>query len=215
VRAPGARADTLPLPPLSTPATAETPSLPAVPTEPSLPVTVPTLPLPGQTTTDPGGGGGDREPATGGSDASTADTSQANSPSTSAAPAGAIRLRDGRISIPASSVVLPLRLVLSRVAVRPARVSRARQQLQAGLRVLDSRGYLVRGVRVEVRSTPDGRIRAGATRSAVDGSVRLAFRTTALLALRSGVRLRLTFAGSTPRRQTVRRVVVVPVVPAG
>jgi hypothetical protein len=200
VRAPGARADGPPLPTL--PATV--PVDPSTP--PTLPVTVPTLPPPVSTTTSTGASGGDPAPASPGGDATQTATPAAGARGANDLPAGAVRLADGTISIPPASAVRPLRLVAMRV--QPTAVRRPAQRLVASLRVTDSRGYVVRALLVRVASDPAGRVGRTAARTALNGSVKLALRTTQLLPLRASARLRLIFVGA-----GARRLLSVPVQP--
>ncbi|RDI74001.1 hypothetical protein Gocc_2098 [Gaiella occulta] len=91
-------------------------------------------------------------------------SSTANSPATapikaSGLPAGAIRLADGKISIPASSVALPNRLVISDVGFSPA-IIRSRNTFSARFRVTDTRGYVVRDVLVYTIGLPYSYVRA-------------------------------------------------------
>jgi hypothetical protein len=69
-------------------------------------------------------------------------------------PAGAVRLATGQVSIPAASVPSNHRLVVSRVSFAPNPVTSRRRALTVRVRVVDTRGYLVRDVLVFVRSTP-------------------------------------------------------------
>jgi hypothetical protein len=70
-------------------------------------------------------------------------------------PAGATRLQDGKTSIPASSVALPDRLVLSGLQFTPS-VLRSRQPFTGRFRVTDTRGYVVRDALVLVTGVPLG-----------------------------------------------------------
>jgi hypothetical protein len=70
-------------------------------------------------------------------------------------PAGAIRLPDGRISIPVTSVSLPDHLVISRIQFTPNPV-RSRTAIEARFRVVDSRGYVVRNALVRAVALPYG-----------------------------------------------------------
>jgi hypothetical protein len=74
-------------------------------------------------------------------------------------PAGATRLADGRYSIPASSVTLPHRLVVSGVEFVPS-VVRSRAPYTGRFRVMDTRGYVVREAIVLVTGVPLGWIQA-------------------------------------------------------
>jgi hypothetical protein len=69
-------------------------------------------------------------------------------------PAGAIRLPSGEISIPASSVPSSHRLVVSQVRFTPNPVRSRRNPVTVGVRVTDTRGFVVRDAFVFVRTTP-------------------------------------------------------------
>jgi hypothetical protein len=169
---PLAGADTgLPLPPVP------------VPSVPS-PVPVPTVTLPdlggstGTTGTTPGGSAGSpsttpADPGTQGAGTSTTSSSGSGSTSsggqadrrTPAGVDGAVVLTGGFVSVPVASVRLPARLVIDAVRVAPTVVWSPRQQLQLVLRVMDTRGYLVRDAVVVVGSAPTGRIGIVAART--------------------------------------------------
>ena len=84
-------------------------------------------------------------------------------------PEGATRLADGRYSIPASSVRLPNRLVISGVEFVPS-VIRSRNPYTGRFRVTDTRGYVVRDAIVLVTGVPLGWIQAPQeVRTNVDG----------------------------------------------
>lgn len=103
-------------------------------------------------------------------------------------PEGATRLADGRYSIPASSVRLPHRLVISGVEFVPS-VLRSRQPYTGRFRVTDTRGYVVRDAIVLVTGVPLGWIRASPeARTNVDG--------LATIQLQPTTRLRLVRGGS-------------------
>lgn len=68
-------------------------------------------------------------------------------------PAGAIKLPNGKTSIPASSVQLPARLVIDGVAYQP-RVLRSRAPFIARYHVSDTRGYVVRDALVYALGIP-------------------------------------------------------------
>jgi hypothetical protein len=70
-------------------------------------------------------------------------------------PEGATPLSGGRFSIPASSVRLPHRLVISGVEFAPS-VIRSRQSYTGRFRVTDTRGYVVRDAIVQVTGVPLG-----------------------------------------------------------
>jgi hypothetical protein len=69
-------------------------------------------------------------------------------------PAGAVRLPSGAVSIPATSVPADHRLVVSQVGFSPNPVTSRGRALTVRVRVMDTRGYLVRDALVFVRSTP-------------------------------------------------------------
>jgi hypothetical protein len=69
-------------------------------------------------------------------------------------PTGAVRLATGEVSIPATSVPSDHRLVVSRVSFAPNPVTTRRRALTVRVRVVDTRGYVVRDVLVFLRSTP-------------------------------------------------------------
>lgn len=69
-------------------------------------------------------------------------------------PAGQIRLPDGRISIPIESVSLPARLIVEQVLFSPNPVRSRSATITIRVRVVDTRGFVVRGSLVFVRSTP-------------------------------------------------------------
>jgi hypothetical protein len=103
-------------------------------------------------------------------------------------PAGATRIADGRYSIPATSVNMPDRLVISGVEFIPS-VLRSRQEFTGRFRVTDTRGYVVRDAIVLVTGVPLGWINAPQEiKTNVDG--------LATLQLLPTTRLRLVRGGS-------------------
>lgn len=117
-------------------------------------------------------------------------STSANSQPTAAVapPEGATRLADGRYSIPASSVRLPHRLVVSGVEFVPS-VIRSRDPYTGRFRVTDTRGYVVRDAIVLVTGVPLGWIQAPQeVRTNVDG--------LATIQLQPTTRLRLVRGGS-------------------
>lgn len=100
--------------------------------------------------------------------------------------AGGIRLPDGKISIPASSVALPARLVISGVAFSPT-VVRSRAGFTARYRVTDTRGYAVRDVLVYTIGIPYGWMRqAPEVVTGSDGYAVVNLFPTAAMPLRRG-----------------------------
>jgi hypothetical protein len=69
-------------------------------------------------------------------------------------PPGEIRLSNGQISIPVSSVSLPAQLIIDRVEFSPNPVRSRRDPLTLRIHVADSRGYVVRDALVFLRSVP-------------------------------------------------------------
>jgi hypothetical protein len=73
---------------------------------------------------------------------------------TPSGPEGQIRLSNGKISIPVTSVVLPARLVIDSVHFTPGVVTSRRAPVSVRVHISDTRGFWVRGALVFVRSTP-------------------------------------------------------------
>jgi hypothetical protein len=69
-------------------------------------------------------------------------------------PEGAKKLANGQTSIPVTSVSQPQRLVIDRVEFSPNPVRSRTAPITVRVKVLDTRGYVVRGALVFVRSTP-------------------------------------------------------------
>lgn len=112
----------------------------------------------------------------------------ATSPATAAVvhPAGATRLGDGRISIPASSVNLPDRLVISGVEFVPSLI-RSRAPFTGRFRVTDTRGYIVRDAIVLVTGVPLGWItQPQEVKTDVEGLVTIQLQPTPRLRLVRG-----------------------------
>jgi protocatechuate 3,4-dioxygenase beta subunit len=87
----------------------------------------------------------------------TAPSTSTTTTTTSTAPAGPegqIKLASGKTSIPISSVALPARLIVDGVRFSPSLVASRGQPLAIRVHVSDTRGYVVRGALVFVRSTP-------------------------------------------------------------
>jgi hypothetical protein len=103
-----------------------------------------------------------------------------------ARPAGATRLADGRYSIPATSVQLPQRLVISGVEFAP-RVLTSRRSFTGRFRVTDTRGYVVRDAVVLVTGVPLGWIlQPQEAKTNVDGLVTVQLQPTTRLRLVRG-----------------------------
>ena len=200
---PAARADLLP--------TLPTVTVPPLPTVPALPIGTT-----GTTTT----------PATGTTTATSTATSTDNGGSSAASKslpdaadsgvAGAIRLSSGAISVPISSVTAPVRLAIDRITISPSSIGVRGQRLRILVRVIDSRGYRVRGASVDVRSTPARMVKATPARTtSTDGTVSLPLSTTSLIPMRAGSALTLLVRAYPPgaAASNARRVVSVPVRP--
>ena len=110
----------------------------------------------------------------------------ANSPLPPGAPAGAIRLADGSISIPATSVTPPHRLVISRVQFNPP-VIRSRQPFLGRFRVTDTRGFVVRDVLVYALGLPYSWLAQGVERTTdTEGWANIELSPTARTPLQNG-----------------------------
>ncbi len=127
-------------------------SLPHSASADGLPTTIPSLPITTTTTTTT-----TTTATTTGSAPTAPPPAASDPPSTGTAPAGALRLSDGAVSIPVTSVRSPAQLVLV-VSVRPLTVRSTTQPVRANVQVRDTRGYLVRGATVALRSIAAGRI---------------------------------------------------------
>ena len=79
---------------------------------------------------------------------------QSSGPATPALPAGAIKLSNGKYSIPASSVSLPARLIVDAIRFAPNPVRSRQAPIELRVHVVDTRGYVVRDALVFARSTP-------------------------------------------------------------
>ena len=109
-----------------------------------------------------------------------------------AEPVGAVKLPNGRISIPVTSVALPQRLVVAGIALRPKRIlSRARGTVLT-VRIVDSRHYAVRGALVSLTGFPASWLKPiPERRTALDGTLTLRLRPTAKLSLKKNGSLAL------------------------
>jgi hypothetical protein len=102
-------------------------------------------------------------------------------------PEGQIRLPNGKISIPITSVDLPARLVIDQVRFSPNPVTSRRGAITARFRVADTRGFVVRDVLVFALGVPYNRIQNVSEQAAgTDGWVNLTLQPTAKLPLRNG-----------------------------
>lgn len=69
-------------------------------------------------------------------------------------PGGQIRLPDGRISVPIENVSLPARLIVDIVRFSPNPVRSRTRPITVRVHVSDTRGFVIRGALVSLRSTP-------------------------------------------------------------
>jgi hypothetical protein len=158
------------------PAAADGLPLPTI-TVPTLPVTLPTVTLLPTTTAAVTTTGG-ASTAPGSSGAPTSTTAESPTADTTSV-AGARRLASGAVSIPVTSVTAPARLVVL-VSLQPRRVLRAAQTIKASVEVRDTRGYVVRGAAVSIRSVPAGKLVPVRQKlSAANGRVAFALRLRA------------------------------------
>jgi hypothetical protein len=84
----------------------------------------------------------------------TTTTTTVTTTTTPAGPEGQIRLANGKISIPVTSVTLPARLVIDGVHFTPSIVTSRRAPVSVRVHVADTRGFWVRDALVFARSTP-------------------------------------------------------------
>lgn len=99
---------------------------------------------------------------------------------------GQIRLPSGLISVPASAVTLPERLVVSDIQWSQMPI-RSRDPLQARFRVKDTRGFVVRDALVYANAIPFGRInQPGEVRTDQEGWATMTIDPTRLLPLANG-----------------------------
>ncbi|HET7043800.1 MAG TPA: hypothetical protein VFI37_03030 [Gaiellaceae bacterium] len=90
-------------------------------------------------------------------------------------PAGAVKESNGRISVPASSVALPARLIIEKVAFDPSPV-KSRTTINGRFHIVDTRGYDVRDALVYAIGLPYSRVQgAPEVKSGQDGWASIAF----------------------------------------
>ncbi len=107
-------------------------------------------------------------------------------PAPTTLPPGAIRLPNGKYSIPVTSVSEPERLVAEQIVFTPNPVRSRERPLELRVRVLDTRGYVVRDALVFARSTPVVTSAPGEQPSARDGWARLRMTARAEFPLEGG-----------------------------
>jgi hypothetical protein len=101
-------------------------------------------------------------------------------------PPGAIKLPNGEISIPATSVPATERLVVDRVDFSPNPVRTQSAPISIHVKVEDTRGFDVRGVFVFVRSTPLVTSTPGEQQTADDGTVTYTVQPQPTFPIKSG-----------------------------
>jgi hypothetical protein len=69
-------------------------------------------------------------------------------------PAGAVRLRSGAISIPASSIPSDQRMIVAQVGFNPNPVRSRKHVINVKVKIQDTRAYVIRDALVFLRSTP-------------------------------------------------------------
>jgi hypothetical protein len=84
-------------------------------------------------------------------------------------PAGAVKLSNGKYSIPVSSVTLPARLVVENLSFTPNPVRTRRTVIVLRVHVVDTRGFVVRNALVFARSTPLVTVSGGERRTDGNG----------------------------------------------
>jgi hypothetical protein len=94
---------------------------------------------------------------------------QPATPAPAPGPAGQIKLPNGLTSIPATSVSLPERLIVDRVQFSPRPIRAGDRSITVRVHVIDTRGFVVRGALVFVRSTPLVTTSGGEQETQTDG----------------------------------------------
>jgi hypothetical protein len=119
---------------------------------------------------------------------STTTISRATGVVAAAGPGGQIRLPDGKISIPVTSVSPPHRLIVSGLDFRPNPLQTRGGTITARFRILDTRGYVVRGALVFVTPLPYGwTTQPTETASAQDGWATVRMQATPQLPRRGAI----------------------------
>lgn len=103
-------------------------------------------------------------------------------------PPGAIKLPDGRISIPASSVAPPERLVIGQLDFSPNPLRSRSELVTARFRIFDTRGYVVRDALVLCTPLPYGWVTQPAeTTAGMDGWAQVQMRATSQLPRKAAI----------------------------
>ena len=101
-------------------------------------------------------------------------------------PAGQIRLPNGDISIPVTSVPATERLIVDRVDFTPNRVTSRSTPIRITVRIEDTRNFVVRDALVFIRSTPVVTSTPAETKTATDGTVTFTVQPESDFSIRSG-----------------------------
>jgi hypothetical protein len=104
----------------------------------------------------------------------------------SSLPPGAIRLPNGEVSIPVTSVPATERLIVDRVDFSPVPVRSRSTPIRIVVKVKDTRGFVVRDVLVFIRSTPVVTATPPETRTGQDGTITFNVQPEADLPIRNG-----------------------------
>ena len=112
-------------------------------------------------------------------------------------PSDAVKLATGETSITAASVVLPQRLVVSKVTLTPLTIASRSTKVTVKLRILDTRGYAVSNARVSLLALPSDRASVEASaRTTADGWATFTLTPKAGLPLKRGATV-ILFAQAT------------------
>ena len=135
-------------------------------------------------------------------------------------PKEATQITGGETSVPAASIALPYRLILSKVTLAPLAIASRTAPVTVKLRVTDTRGFAVSNALVSVTVIHSDRASVGtAQRTAADGWVTFTLTPKAALPLKKGATVtlyvRATKDGDTPLAGvSATRLVQVKVKPA-
>ena len=137
-----------------------------------------------------------------------------------AEPVGAVKLANGRISIPVTSVKLPQRLVVAGITLEPKRILSRAKGTVITVRIVDSQHHAVRGAFVSVSGFPASWLKPiPERRTTLDGTLKLRLRPTAKLSLKKNGSLALFVRARRPGGNpfagiSASRIFRVPVGPA-
>lgn len=135
-------------------------------------------------------------------------------------PKEATQIAGGETSVPASSIALPQRLIVSKVTLTPLTITSRTSSVAVRLRITDTRGFAVSNALVAVTVIPSDRASVGAAqRSGADGWATFTLTPKAALPLKRGATVTLyvsaTKDGDTPLAGvSATRLVQVTVRPA-